>query len=151
MNSNLFTKYHQALELKELGYDEPCIAFYELGNKQVQAVGVEQRYNNPALLQMKDFCAPLYQQAFKFLQHIPLDGVRVGYGSTIPGPVTLLPLIHYNKYEIHVVPFSKSYSNINGEEIPDYNVVYKFKGDAKSFDDAKDACLDKLIELIKNK
>jgi len=63
-----FISYEEALELKELGYDEPCIAFYELDNKQVQVVGVEQRYNNPELLRMKDFCAPLYQQAFRWFR-----------------------------------------------------------------------------------
>ena len=65
---NEFIPYEQALELKELGFDEPCIAFYEPGNKQVQVVGVEQRYNNPELLRMEDFCAPLYQQAFRWFR-----------------------------------------------------------------------------------
>jgi hypothetical protein len=63
-----FIPYEQALELKELGFDEPCIAFYEPGNKQVQVVGVEQRYNNPELLRMEDFCAPLYQQTFRWFR-----------------------------------------------------------------------------------
>ena len=63
-----FILYEQALELKELGFDEPCMAFYEPGNKEVQVVGVNQRYNYPSLLTITDFCAPLYQQAFKWFR-----------------------------------------------------------------------------------
>jgi len=63
-----FVPYEQALALKELGFDEPCIAFYEPGNNQVLVVGAEQRYNNPELLRIKDFCAPLYQQAFRWFR-----------------------------------------------------------------------------------
>ena len=63
-----FILYEQALELKELGFDEPCMAFYEPGNKEVQVVGVNQRYNDPSLLTITDFCAPLYQQAFKWFR-----------------------------------------------------------------------------------
>jgi hypothetical protein len=63
-----FIPYEQALELKELGFDEPCMAFYEPGNEEVQIVGVEQRYNDPKLLRLKDFCAPLYQQAFRWFR-----------------------------------------------------------------------------------
>jgi len=82
-----FIPYEQALELKELGFDEPCIAFYEPGNKQVQVVGVEQRYNNPELLRMEDFCAPLYQQAFRWF--------REKYGFTYSIGNTNIAVLHY--------------------------------------------------------
>ena len=63
-----FIPYEQALELKELGFDEPCMAFYEPNNKEVMVVGVPQRYNDPLLLRLKDFCAPLYQQVFRWFR-----------------------------------------------------------------------------------
>lgn len=63
-----FIPYEQALELKELGFDEPCMAFYEPNNIEVQIVGVNQRYNDPSLLTLTDFCAPLYQQAFRWFR-----------------------------------------------------------------------------------
>lgn len=66
--SKEFIPYEQALELKELGFDEPCMAFYEPGNKEVKVVGVNQRYNDPSLLTITDFCAPLYQQAFRWFR-----------------------------------------------------------------------------------
>jgi len=82
-----FIPYEQALELKELGFDENCIAFYEPDNKQVQVVGVEQRYNNPELLRMKDFCAPLYQQAFRWF--------REKYEFTYSIGKTNIAVVHY--------------------------------------------------------
>ena len=63
-----FIPYKQSLELKELGFDEPCMAFYELNNREVMVVGVSQRYNDPSLLTITDFCAPLYQQAFRWFR-----------------------------------------------------------------------------------
>ena len=63
-----FIPYEQASELKELGFDEPCMAFYELNNREVMVVGVNQRYNDPSLLTITDFCAPLYQQAFRWFR-----------------------------------------------------------------------------------
>lgn len=50
-----FVKYEQALALKELGFDEPCIGYYdEGGNLYTEMVEVLK--------------APLYQQAFRFFR-----------------------------------------------------------------------------------
>ena len=70
-----FVPYEQSLELKELGFDEPCITFYEPNNKEVIVVGVPQRYNDPSLLRLKDFCAPTFSQAFRWFRdrHKKLD------------------------------------------------------------------------------
>jgi hypothetical protein len=83
-----FIPYEQALELKELGFDEPCMAYYELNNKEVQVVGVNQRYNDPSLLTITDFCAPLYQQAFRWF--------REKYKFTYSIGKTNIAVIHYD-------------------------------------------------------
>lgn len=50
-----FVKYEQALALKELGFDEPCLGYYdEGGNLYTEMVEVLK--------------APLYQQAFRFFR-----------------------------------------------------------------------------------
>ena len=70
-----FISYKQALALRGLGFDEPCIEFSESTNKEGGIVGVPQRYNDPSLLHLMDFCAPLYQQAFRFfLEKYKLHG-----------------------------------------------------------------------------
>jgi hypothetical protein len=125
---NEFIPYEQALELKELGFDEPCIAFYEPGNKQVQVVGVEQRYNNPELLRMEDFCAPLYQIAFRwfreksFICHVTNDLSDSCYD------------------EIYVYVMTKGYG-----DLIDRSEEYR------TYEEAELACIKKLIEIVKTK
>jgi hypothetical protein len=56
-----FIPYEQALELKELGFDEPCMGYYiELKNpiEGLLKIGLDNEY-----LQ-----APLYQQAFRWFR-----------------------------------------------------------------------------------
>ena len=121
-----FIPYEQAVELKQLGFDKPCIAFYEPGNKQVQVVGVEQRYNNPELLRMEDFCAPLYQQAFRwFREKHGLVGI-IKFGTND---------FTYNVYnEDGMGLLTKESLNFNG-----------------NYEEAELECLKKLIEIAKNK
>ena len=56
-----FIPYEQALELKELGFDEPCFKVYD-------TMGYVQ--DEQTMLNMKlDYCsAPLYQQAFRWFR-----------------------------------------------------------------------------------
>lgn len=63
MLEKLFVPYKQALELKELGFDEECIAFY-------CNVYKDTKFNYPykgcvnSSLQKFEVTAPIYQQAF---------------------------------------------------------------------------------------
>jgi hypothetical protein len=125
-----FIPYEQALELKELGFDEPCMAFYEPGNKEVKVVGVNQRYNDPSLLTVTDFCAPLYQQAFRwFREKYHLIGGIEYIGGEKPNTTW---------WDIYVVGH--------------YNVDYKeMSMKYQPYEEAELACLKKLIEILKNK
>jgi hypothetical protein len=64
-----FISYEQALELKDLGFDEPCLAFYN--GKFLESTDYD--FDNGT---SKDIglciVAPLYQQAFRWL-HEQLD------------------------------------------------------------------------------
>ncbi len=120
-----FIPYEQALELKELGFDEPCMAFYELNNREVMVVGVSQRYNDPSLLTITDFCAPLYQQAFRWFR----EKYGLDYEITYAG----------KKGEYHAFVDEYIYGN-NGNSPSIF-----------SYEEAELACLKKLITIIERK
>jgi hypothetical protein len=122
MNNN-FTPYKEAWDLKELGFDEPCMAFYEPGNEEVQVVGVEQRYNNPELLRLKDFCAPLYQEAFRWF--------REKYGYV--GGIKKL----------------RGTRNMLGDFYKDEDNQFMILGD--TYEEVELVCLRTLIEIVKGK
>jgi hypothetical protein len=123
---NEFIPYEQSVKLKELGFDEPCIAFYEPGNKQVQVVGVEQRYNNPELLRMEDFCAPLYQQAFRWF--------REKHG--------LVGIIKFGTNDFTYNVYNEDGMGLLTKESLNFNSTYE---------EAELECLKKLIEIVNTK
>jgi hypothetical protein len=154
--SKNFLSYERALVLKELGFNEECLGYYheELGSSDLDLVigkTSERFYEMIRIPEHFDTLAPLHQQAFKFFREKVLDYVRVGVNDVVPGPVTLLGLVHYNKFEIHVIPHSRSYTNVHDEEIPSYITLFKFSGDAPTFEEAQEKCIDKMIEIHKNK
>jgi hypothetical protein len=124
-----FIPYEQALELKELGFDEPCMAFYEPGNKEVKVVGVNQRYNDPSLLTVTDFCAPLYQQAFRWF--------RDKY--FIDAEIYLNHELGHKFYHYLILQLVRE--NIEWKS----RNITKFK----TYEEAGLACLKKLIEIVK--
>ena len=57
----LFIPYTEALELKELGFDEPCLATY---HKELHTIiPIYAKYTNQDVIK-----APLYSQAFKWFR-----------------------------------------------------------------------------------
>jgi hypothetical protein len=123
-----FVTYEQALALKELGFDEPCIAFYDKlkFSNNIRLCFLSQRVNNSILNTIKNtngtlISAPLYQQAFRWLRN---EYATCWYiQSEYPA--------FYGLY-IH-----------NGTDYDHY--VYD------KYEEAESACLDKLIEICKNK
>jgi hypothetical protein len=62
-----FIPYEQALELKELAFDEPCIACYDKLN---MLATYSENLFDPKNYNTSGYCvsAPLYQQAFRFFR-----------------------------------------------------------------------------------
>lgn len=129
-----FIPYKQALELKELGFDEKCIATYQklpmlipilsLGEKNndfYKRIRVPLKYNIPA---------PLYQQAFRWFRDKKLiDGSVSRHGESDGGYSYRWDIIHeYGVYEER--HFKKGY---------------------KTYEEAELDCLKMLIEIVKNK
>jgi hypothetical protein len=119
-----FIPYEQALELKELGFDEKCLAYYWMN--------IDAIFRKPALLIEEPFddewCLPtsLYQQAFRWF--------REKYG-----------LYAWIKVEYEYGGITPTYY-ITGKRQEDIA-----GGVFDIYEEAELACLKKLIELVKNK
>ncbi len=79
MNKELFVPYEEALAMKELGFDEPCLGLYSLegspnpilikGETFTNTNKVEiSNTNKLEVLDSNECTAPLYQQAFRWFR-----------------------------------------------------------------------------------
>jgi hypothetical protein len=123
-----FIPYKQAVELKELGFDEPCLAFYDgketnqvYYNSIRNGLGDYEPFKNNERL--KWFGAPLYQQAFRWFRekynlkfHIRQD--------------------NWNNWCSVYILISDEHERV---------------GDYLTYEEAELACLNKLIQTIKTK
>ena len=116
-----FVKYDQAVALKELGFDEPCL-FHTLKG--------EINFYNPFSLEYNiGVSAILCQQAFRwFREKHKQDSLVVPSGDSTGKT---------NGYYYEIV-FDFSKENIESESF-------------KTYEEAESACLDKLIEICKTK
>ena len=128
--SKNFIPYDLALELKDLGFDEPCFAFYGLSRDDYKTIRLSIFQNLktdylPDIHHLDVTCdAPLYQQAFRFFREkYKLSG------------------------EIYI------FKNIWNFDIEDINnSIQLYTSDITSYstyEDAEIACLTKLIEIAK--
>ncbi len=125
MNLNKeFVPYEQALALKELGFDEECIAIYttystvtQKNYKKGPALSIVRQKSQ--FTQKAAIKAPLYQQAFRWFRnnHSIFSSVDVNY-----------------RYKIYV-----------NDEFFEESITYN------SHEEAELECLTKLIKIIKNK
>ena len=65
-----FVSYKESLELKELGFNEPCIAIYYSKDKSFSWHHHKDHTNDEPVLDSGEFniSAPLYQQAFRWFR-----------------------------------------------------------------------------------
>ena len=121
---NEFVKYEQALELKELGFDEPCLAFYS-PKEELHPVFQEPSkgpyFNNGSFIET--LRAPLYQQTFRWFRE------KYGLFGTVD-----------KKDGIRFYKVVDENENLMGVDTS-----------FKTYEEAESACLDKLIEIVKNK
>jgi hypothetical protein len=132
-----FIPYAQSLELKELGFNKPCVGYYE---NDVLILCYDSKQDYELLLcydSKQDYelllncAAPLYQQAFRWL----LDKHYL-YGIVLP---TLTMNWTF-----------KTMTVVEGMlEVPPY--IHVEANDYSTREDAELECLKKLIEIIKNK
>jgi hypothetical protein len=117
-----FIPYKHALALKELGFDEPCFGYWN----------IDPQLKTPAFNMVKpfehDWClpAPLYQQAFKFFRE---------------------------KYSLVGTPqyFTAGYYCYTMNDMKDTNESNRLFTEFKTYEETELACLNKLIEIVKQK
>lgn len=131
---NNFVPYNLALELKKLGFDEECLAFYSAYPKEERKFMIVSEFRTTKKLFLKNdyglntVTAPLWQQAFDWFREKYNLCSSIGkctyvcepkelFGFTI-GSVTYKP-VNWNTY--------------------------------KHYQEARQVCLEKLIEICKNK
>ena len=116
-----FIPYQEALALKELGFDEPCFGWFTFGHLRKGTI-----VENKHVQGEGELLAPTYSQAFRWFRE---------------------------KHNLHVNKTGNNfYTSFNIVE-PDM-VVLSFKrytDTENHYEEAELECLNKLIELVKNK
>jgi len=128
-----FIPYEQALALKELGFDEPCFAYYFTTNGENWEFAAKREFDkiNETLVIGDKFIlsAPLYQQAFRWFRekHGLYSYIETVFVVGAASPI---------KYDYVIL-------ENNEEEVFYTNMPYH------SHEEAELACLNKLIEIVK--
>jgi hypothetical protein len=124
-----FAPHQQALELKELGFNEPCFGYYyTLNGKDWKFAEKSEYYRLDDEINIGgkfSLLAPLYQQAFRWFRE------KYGLWQTILQNTDV-------DWTYDILP-------ING--IHDYSLIDVYK----TYEEAELACLIKLIEITKTK
>lgn len=123
-----FIPYKQALKLKKLGFNEPCFGKYDINGELYYYYD----HQNSNIQNYVIACsAPLYQQAFKwFREKYNLHGCVDLHVSNPTHWYIRIDNIVENDYLYHS---------------EDENLQFK------TYEEAEIACLNKLIEIFKNK
>jgi hypothetical protein len=126
-----FVPYEQALELKELGFNEPCLGYYVGKDKEVYMSNETLSAPFQFRLESKTtFVVPTFSQAFRwFREKYDL------YSQTPSTCVEENDRIFYNN------PIYDELDNIVFDSMEQYT----------TYEEAEIACLKKLIEIVKQK
>ena len=129
-----FVPYEQALELKELGFDEPCFGryyykeSYPMLNPNSGETELVFEFGQYIKQTEITILAPLYQQAFRFFREkYKLYG---SYGQT-----------NDNREEVNGFVIGNFINGMRNRLFADWEVG--------TYEEAELACLDKLISIVK--
>jgi len=127
-----FVPYELALALKEIGFDEPCFAFFDTFQSNKLIFAIEGKNKMGVSINNKNFTiAPTWQQAFRwFREKQEIEGfVHKAIEGTYYFVIKRIGNNESNMYE-----FIKT---------PPKNV--------DTYEEAELSCLKKLIEIVENK
>ena len=120
-----FIPYEQALDLKELRFNEPCVAIF-CTNKELN---IDDGFYKQEEYHKNTVLAPTFSQAFRwFREKYNMNAIVSYYGK--------------NQYFIELLDY-KGNQLVQVEEIED-NTFW-------TYEEAELECLKKLIEIVKNK
>jgi len=128
-----FAPYEQSLELKELGFDEPCFGYYDahLVSLKKQTPQFLFAKNSSGWLLDNNCASPTFSQAFRFFRN------KYDYSHNITKTIGGEYIPYVNGYELDL--------DDNCEEVEGFKWIYK------TYEEAELACLKKLIEIAKTK
>jgi hypothetical protein len=130
---NEFCTYEQALELAKLNFNEKCFGYYGIENK----LHFEISSNLDSNLTRRNFLsAPLYQQAFRWFRE----------KHNLCGEVYTV--------NMGAIDYTFQIRDLYSEDVKHNNFeAYTggYIGTFLTYEEAEQACLDKLIEICKNK
>jgi len=124
-----FATYEQASALKELGFDESCFAYYENNNLTVTFPSKSSngwKWVGNSIIPAKNIIAPTYSQAFRWFRQ---------------------------KYDLQCWIHDGGYVGKCCIKITGYNhdKFYFSSSEPMEYEEAELACLNKLIEIVKQK
>ena len=119
-----FVPYNEALELKQLGFNEPCFGRFDGRGKNKGKIWYEMPNTGQDSIPVGDVLAPTYSQCFRFF--------RDNHG--------LYQSIEFNE---RYGKWISRWCHINGSMGAISTHI--------KYEDAEDACLNKFIELVKTK
>lgn len=120
-----FIPYNLALKLKEMGFNERCLAGYYNDGKNLWFFRFHKNSEREPTVAERFATAPLWQQAFDWFREKGIDSwVSKSFGC----------------YNVNIVKTNDEQEN----EDVSYGLTWK---DFKTYEEARKACLEKLIEL----
>ena len=118
-----FIPYEQALALKELGFDEPCLAIYSFKDLRIGIFSnLSSAYNT--------ILAPLYQQAFRWFRE----------------KYDIVSFVKKDYKDATAIGFYFGIDTLSHFDFIDF-----YSNSYKTYEEAELECLKKLIEIVKNK
>jgi hypothetical protein len=128
-----FVTYEQALELKELGFDEPCFGSWEIEKTDIPTYthSITTSYKN-SNHPIGKTTAPLKQQVFRWF--------RENYGYCVSIRKRYFNNGAETEYNYFIYP-------PNSNEHLEHNLLDEYD----TWEEAESACIDDLIKLVKNK
>ena len=117
-----FIPYEQALALKELGFNEPCLGFYRVFSDGDVELLINSNSN------MRYLEAPLYQQAFRWFRDKKLSDASINRHGEADGGYSYRWEIVYEYGTLEERHFKMGYN---------------------TYEEAELACIKKLIEIVK--
>ena len=137
-----FVLYPEALELKQLGFDEPCFGRFDGRGKNKGKIWYEMPNTGQDSIPVGDVLAPTYSQAFRWFRE------KYGYDCSFEDELVYddddkeIEMWHFFIYKTKQASDKKMTFCSN-----DYGTY------VESFcrEEAELACLRKLIEIVKNK
>ena len=127
-----FVPYEEALALKELGFDEPCLKFYVAG-KLILALDAENGDTNSKLNGYNPLyvSAPTFSQAFRWF--------REKYN-----------FLHHINWVYKKTEGIQWFFDIKGIDMTNNNILPHSEIRFEEYEEAELACLRKLIEIAKD-